>query len=169
MEKFENIKDAMRTAIQMEKDGYDFYQKAASQTSSDMGRSIFESLAKDELVHLDVFQKLFNETIGKSEWDELVNSSTKYKNLPIFPQDLKKVEGVNPDTNEIDALRMAMESESDAIDYYTEILMSSNDEEVNKILETVIDQEKKHYFLLEQEFNHLSSTGYWYDLDYLGG
>jgi rubrerythrin len=76
---------------------------------------------------------------------------------------------VNPDTNEIDALRMAMDSESDAIDYYTEILMSSNDNEVNKILETIIDQEKKHYFLLEQEFSHLSSTGYWYDLDYLGG
>jgi len=169
MENLNTIKNAIKTAIQMEKDGYDFYQKAAAQTSSEMGRSVFESLAQDELVHLDVFQKLFDETMGESEWDTLVNSSSKYTKLPIFPENLKKIEGVNPDTNEIDALRIAMDSETDAIDYYTEILMKSNDDEVNKILETIIEQEKKHYFLLEQEFNHLSSTGYWYDLDYLGG
>ena len=50
----ENVKDAILTAIQMEKDGYSFYMKAAAQTNSDMGRSIFESLASDEQQHLDV-------------------------------------------------------------------------------------------------------------------
>jgi rubrerythrin len=34
----ETIRDAIKTAIQMEKDGYAFYQKAAAQTSSDMGK-----------------------------------------------------------------------------------------------------------------------------------
>ena len=48
----EDIKDAIKTAIQMEKDGYSFYKKAASQTNSDMGKTIFESLANDELLHL---------------------------------------------------------------------------------------------------------------------
>ena len=60
MEKFTTVKEAIKTAIQMEKDGYAFYQKAAAQISSDMGRSVFEGIAKDELVHLDVFQKLFD-------------------------------------------------------------------------------------------------------------
>ena len=165
----ENIKNAIKTAIQMEKDGYAFYKKAAAQTSSDMGRSIFESLADDELVHLDVFQKMFEEKIGESEWDDLVNSSKKYHEMPIFPKDLKTIEGINPDTNELDALRMAMDSEKEAIDYYTEIWENSDDEEVKKIIDMIIEQEKNHYFLLEQEFNHLSTTGYWYELDYLGG
>ena len=31
------LKDVLKIAIQMEKDGYDFYTKAASQTSSGMG------------------------------------------------------------------------------------------------------------------------------------
>ena len=57
----ENVKDAIKTAIQMEKDGYSFYQKAAAQTSSDMGRTVFKSLAADELLHVEVFEKLFNE------------------------------------------------------------------------------------------------------------
>ena len=164
-----NVKDAIKTAIQMEKDGYSFYKKAAAQTTSQMGKDIFESLAKDEELHLEVFQKLFDDKIGSSEWDELVNSSQKYTNLSIFPKDLKTVEGASPNTNELDALRMAMDSETEAIDCYTEIWEKSNDDEVKKILDKIIEQEKNHYFLLEQEFNHLISTGYWYELDYLGG
>lgn len=169
MEKFSSVKDALETAIQMEKDGYNFYKKAAAQTSSDMGKSIFESIAKDEMMHLEVFQKIFEEKISKTEWDKLVDSSKKYQEIPIFPKDLKEISGANPDENELDALRIAMDSEKDAIDYYTEIWENSNDDEVKKIVDEIIEQEKNHYFLLEQEFNHLSSTGYWYELDYLGG
>ena len=169
MEKFSSVKESIQTAIQMEKDGFSFYQKAATQTSSDMGKSIFEGIAKDELLHLEVFQKLFEDNVGKSEWDDLVDSSKKYQDLSIFSKDLKAVEGANPDTNELDALRIAMNSEKEAIDYYTVIWENSDDDEVKKIIDVIIDQEKKHYFLLEQEFSHLSNTGYWYELDYLGG
>ena len=79
------------------------------------------------------------------------------------------MEGASPNTNELDALRMAMDSEKEAIDYYSEILGCTIDDEAKKIINEIIEQEKNHYFLLEQEFNHLSSTGYWYELDYLGG
>lgn len=168
MPDIENVKDAIKTAIQMEKDGYSFYQKAAAQTSSDMGRTIFKSLAADELLHLEVFQKLFDEKVGKTEWYDLVNTSKKYADIPIFPKDLRMVEGANPDTNEIDALRIAMDSEKNAIDYYTKIRENSSDDEVNKIIDEIINQEKNHYNILEGEFHHINSTGYWFDLDYLG-
>lgn len=163
----DNVKDAIKTAIQMEKDGYSFYQKAAAQTSSDMGKTVFKSLAADELLHLEVFEKLFNEKVGKEEWYNLVNTSNKYADIQIFPKDLKQVEGVNPDTNEIDALRMAMDSEQRAIDYYTKIRDCSSDDEVNKIIDEIINQEKNHYNILEGEFHHINSTGYWFELDYL--
>jgi len=168
MSDIENVKDAIKTAIQMEKDGYSFYQKAAAQTSSDMGRTVFKSLAADELLHLEVFEKLFNEKVGKDEWYDLVNTSKKYVDIPIFPKDLEKVEGANPDTSEIDALRIAMDSEQRAIEYYTEIRENISDDEVNKIIDEIINQEKNHYNILEGEFHHINSTGYWFELDYLG-
>ena len=168
MSDIENVKDAIKIAIQMEKDGYSFYQKAAAQTSSDMGRTIFKSLAADELLHLEVFEKLFNEKVGKSEWTNLVNTSKKYVDIPIFPKDLQKIEGSNPDTNEIDALRIAMDSELKAIEYYTKIKTNSTNDEINKIIDEIINQEKNHYNILEGEFHHINSTGYWFDLDYLG-
>ena len=164
-----NVKDAIRTAIQMEQEGYDFYQKAAAQTSSEMGESVFKSLAADELLHLEVFQKIFDEKIGKDEWHNLVNSGKKYADIQVFPKDLKRIEGANPDTSEIDAIRIAMDSEKRAIEYYNEIKQKSSDKELIEIIEEIINQEKSHYQILEGEFHHINSTGYWFDLDYLGG
>jgi len=168
MSDIKNVKDAIKTAIQMEKDGFSFYQKAADQTSSEMGKTVFKSLAADELLHLEVFQKLFDEKIGKEEWYNLVNTSKKYVDIQIFPKDLQKIEGTNPDTNEIDALKIAMDSEKVAIDYYSKIIKNISDLEVKKIIDEIIKQEKNHYQILEGEFHHITSTGYWFDLDYLG-
>ena len=168
MSDIKNVKDAIKTAIQMEKDGYSFYQKASMQTSSDMGKTVFESLAADELLHLEVFQKLFNDKIGKEEWNDLVNTSKKYADIQIFPKDLKKIEGANPDTNEIDSLRIAMDSEKKSIEYYSKIIENVSNKEVKKIIYEIIIQEKNHYQILEGEFHHINSTGYWFDLDYLG-
>jgi rubrerythrin len=163
--KEDKIKDAIRTAIQMEKDGHAFYTKAAAQTSDELGRSVFKSLAADELVHLETFQHIFKGKIDAVEWNTLVHSNTKYTNLAIFPKDLKTVEGASPSSNELDALRMGMDSEKEAIDYYTTILDGTSDREVKKILIEIINQEKNHYRVLQQEFSHLSLTGLWYDPD----
>ena len=165
----DDVKNAIKTAIQMEKDGFAFYKKASAQTSSDMGRDVFESLANDEQLHLEVFQKLFQDRIEKTEWDNLVNSSKKYAEIDIFPKDLKQIEGANPDTNELDALEMAMNSEKEAIDYYGEIKEKTKEESIRQIINEIIEQEKNHYSILQEEFDYLSKTGYWFELDFLGG
>jgi len=165
----ENVKDAILTAIQMEKDGYAFYTKAAAQTKSDMGRTIFESLAADEQRHLDIFQKMFEDKLGKSEWNDLINSSKKYANIPVFPTNLKDAPGMDLESTEIDALRMAMDSEQEAINYYNKIKETINNKDLKNILNEIIEQEKNHYSLLEKEFNHINTTGYWFEFDYLGG
>ena len=165
----DDVKNAIKTAIQMEKDGFAFYKKASVQTSSDMGRDIFESLANDEQLHLEVFQNLFQDKIEKTEWDNLVNSSKKYAEINIFPKDLKQMEGANPDTNELDALKIAMDSEKEAIDYYGKIKEKAKEDSIRQIINEIIEQEKNHYSILQEEFNHLSKTGYWFELDVLGG
>lgn len=169
MSEITDVKEAIKRAIQMEKDGYAFYTRAAAQTSSAMGQTIFETLARDEELHLATFQKLFEDKVGKEEYDALVNSSNKYAKIGVFPKDINTVEGVNTDPNELDALNVAMDSEKEAIDYYSKILAETQDAEVKEILEEIIQQEKNHYLILNEEFTHLGKTGYWYDLDYLGG
>ena len=162
-----DVKEAIQQAIQMEKDGYAFYKRAAAQTANETGSKIFESLARDEELHLETFQKLFEDQIEKAEYDKLVNSSKKYANLPVFPKDLRSAEGANPDVNDLDALSAAMNSEKEAIDYYTKILDKTEGEDARAIIKEIIHQEKKHYYILEEEFNFLGKTGYWYDSEHL--
>jgi rubrerythrin len=169
MAEIENVKDAILTAIQMEKDGYSFYIKAAAQTESDMGKTIFESLAQDEQRHLDVFQKMFEDKVSESEWNDLVDSSKKYAKIPIFPTDLNDAPGVDAESTELDALRMAMDAEKEAIEYYGKIMKNLENQDIKKVIDEIIVQEKNHYSLLEKEFNHINTTGYWFEFDYLGG
>jgi rubrerythrin len=169
LDEITDVIEAIKTAIQMEKEGYAFYKRAAAQISSEMAKTMFESIANDERTHLDVFQKLFDDNVGNDEWDALVMSSKKYDTIPLFPKDLKEMNDVNPDPNELDALRIAMDNEQSAIDHYTKIIDASSSPDVKQIIEKIIEQEKNHYLILQGEFTHLSSTGYWYELDYLGG
>jgi rubrerythrin len=61
-----------------------------------------------------------------------------------------------------------MDSEQKAIDYYLKIRENTSDNEIIKIIDEIINQERNHYKILEGEFHHINSTGYWFDLDYLG-
>lgn len=164
----EQVKDLIKTAIQMEKDGYEFYTKAAAQTTSDMGSKLFSSIAQDEQVHLRTFQKMFEEEMAVEEYKAVEKTATKYTELPVFPKDLQQVEGANPDTNETDALTIAMDAEKTAIDFYQGIKDGLTDEEAKKIVNMIIDQERNHYLLLSEELGHLNSTGYWFDVGPLG-
>ena len=45
---------AIKMAIQLEKDGMKFFTEAAKRTSSESGKKIFRTLAKEEAIHLEV-------------------------------------------------------------------------------------------------------------------
>ncbi len=160
--------EAIKKAIQMEKDGRAFYMNAATQTTSPLGVLLFQNLAADELIHLETFQKIFEKQVSKSEWDDLVHASKKYANLTVFPKDLRSSEGASPASDELDALNIAKDAEKKAIEFYGRILNETQDPMVKDILNEIIQQEKNHYFILSEEFTYLSNTGTWYEMDYLG-
>jgi rubrerythrin len=164
----EEVKELIKTAIQMEKDGHEFYTKAAAQTSDDLGKKLFESIALDEMVHLRTFQKMFDDEMGEEEWTAVEKTAVKHKDIPVFPKDLKQVEGASPNSNEIDALNIAMKSEEGAIDYYQKIKEGLTEDKAKQVVEMIIDQEKNHFLLLSEELNHLNTTGFYYDVGPLG-
>jgi rubrerythrin len=112
---------------------------------------------------------MFEDKVSESEWNDLVDSSKKYAKIPIFPTDLNDASGMDAESTELDALRMAMDAEKEAIEYYEKIRENLENQDVKKVIEEIIEQEKNHYSLLEKEFNHINTTGYWFEFDYLGG
>ncbi len=168
MSDIDSIKEAITTAIQMEEEGYAFYTKCAAQSKSMMGAQVFRGIAGDEQVHLATFKKMFQDRLGKSEFEKVAQRGHKYKDLPVFPKDLKAVPGADPDADEIEALNIAMDSEQNAIRFYTKMRNESPDDEVKQIMDLIIEQEQTHYLLLSEELDHLNTTGDWYEVGPLG-
>ena len=162
-----DVNDAIGMAIRMEQEGHAFYTRAAARTSSDTGRRIFEALADDEMVHLETFRRMFDGKVTREEWDRLSERTRSREGGQVFPTDVRP-EGVEADTDDLSALRIGMESEQRAIDHYTALRDRVDDGAVAAILDEIIAQERSHYVLLEEEFTHLSNTGFWHDPDYLG-
>ena len=58
-------RDALRMAIATEKSGVEFYRRAASLTSDQRGRSVFQRLATEERHHLVVLERRYRALVAK--------------------------------------------------------------------------------------------------------
>ena len=76
LEKPAELLQVLKEAINVEKDGYHFYQVAAARTKDGKGKSVFRSLALDELEHKGVLEGLH----------QAIKSKTKFRFTPsIYP------------------------------------------------------------------------------------
>jgi rubrerythrin len=67
--------EALTIAMKMEKEGYEFYRKAAAEASTPEEKALFECLARDEEEHFTIFQNtcsLLSDTSNWYMWDEHV-------------------------------------------------------------------------------------------------
>ncbi len=65
--------EALTIAMQMEKDGVEFYRKAADEASTPEEKALFECLIKDEEEHYAIFENthsLLSDTRNWFMWDE---------------------------------------------------------------------------------------------------
>lgn len=76
MQKVEATSDeleAFKIAMQMEKEGLDFYRKLALEAKTEKERTLFEKLAGEEQQHYDIFSNTYNflsDTGNWFMWDE---------------------------------------------------------------------------------------------------
>ncbi|HMK43423.1 MAG TPA: ferritin family protein [Dissulfurispiraceae bacterium] len=60
--------EALKIAMKMEKEGADFYRKAAAEASSPAEKAFFECLMKDEEEHFAIFQNTCNFLSDTGNW-----------------------------------------------------------------------------------------------------
>jgi rubrerythrin len=155
--------EAMKTAIQMEEEGRVFYEKAAQETGNNLGKKMFERLARDEIEHKDTFQKIFDAITSTEDWTGIAQQySPKIGKLPIFEGEIEK-KG-SPEPSELDALRTGMENEKKSVDYYEKVAGETDDPLAKELLTKIRDEEAYHYDLLQAQHDYLSRSGVWLDV-----
>lgn len=144
------LQEALRLAIQEEKDGVDFYRKAASIAKNPRAKQVFENLANEEVGHLKTF---FAHYKGKEFGD--VESFMKTPPNPDNPSYQALLKLVGESTMEKQALEISMLEEKAVVSHYSVLAKDIVDPLVKGIFERVVKETQDHYDLIEAEYMHI--------------
>ena len=145
-----SAQEALKLAIQGEKDSMDFYRKAASATKNERARKVFELLANEEVGHLKSF---FDHYKG----GEFGNVESFMKTPPDAsnPSFKALAKAIDEDTHEKEALEIAMKEEKACIDHYSVLAKDIIDPLVKGIFDRVVKETQGHYDMIEDEYMHV--------------
>jgi len=155
--------EAMKAAIQMEKSGHGFFCNAAEKVESEVGKKLFKRLAAEELLHLRVFEKVFNEVSRGAPWKEAVRSVEPRDHVPYFDEARKNFEPKNLSL-ELDFLKKALELERKAIEFFDRSIGDADEESARGVFKRIKEEEQHHYDLIQAEIDHLNGSGFWFDV-----
>ncbi|MCF6155027.1 MAG: hypothetical protein E3K36_07195 [Candidatus Brocadia sp.] len=142
-----DIKSILETAISEEVKASRFYSNFASQMEDRGARLKFEVMAAIELRHyeylLSYYQEKFQQTpvVQKcGEW-KIVRPETPHKTASFG-----------------EAIKVIMDTEWRAYEFYKKALEISADENDRKIFKTLADMELSHYEQFRTEYNYLTES-----------
>ena len=145
-----SLQEALKLAVQAEKDSMDFYRRAASVTKNERAKKVFDLLANEEVGHL----KSFFDHYKGSEFGDLKG----YIDSPPNPRSatiLALEKAIKEDTHEKEALEIAMKEEKSGIQQYSLLVKDIIDPLVRGVFERVIKESQGHYDMIEDEYMHL--------------
>jgi rubrerythrin len=156
---------ALRQAIRLEQDGYDFYTEAAERTTDPRGKEMFVSLADDEKLHLRIVQDQYEALKGGKGWvsfSETMAFGFIDLDKPLFPPEKEALEkAIGPEASDTDALLFALQIENESYELYRKSAAETTDPAGKAMYQLLASQERTHFDILMLNYEHLVSTGSW--------
>jgi len=143
-------------AMQLEKEGENFYRDIVKATPNRGLKTIFSWLAEEEVKHYRIFESMKAE--GKPT---LVETAILQDAKTIFEEMRNKHEPFHFENIQTEAYRKAQAIEKKSQDFYEEKAKIVKDRYQQKLFLQIAEEEKKHYFLLENIIQFVSRPGLW--------
>jgi rubrerythrin len=145
-----SLLEAIKQAIQTEKDVMDFYLKAAALTDNERGKKVFEQLAKEEREHASHFFKIYTgKDLGSFEEFMARPPSTNHAML----KQLEKA--LDESVHERKAMELAMREEEDLVKNLRMAASRIVDPTVRAVFERMAQETEHHYAIIESEYAHM--------------
>lgn len=157
MSKKEAALAALQMGIQTEIDGHNFYQDFARRTGDPNARRMFERLARDEVMHLELLRSTKAMLEESGQWAEYKGVDVETGDLagaPIFTRE-RVEQNLVAYTSDLSALRLAFLIEKDAVDFYTRAAAETDDANGRRMFQDLAEMERGHLNLLEGEYHFL--------------
>ncbi len=156
------VEDAIKGAIKLEIDGREFFNHAADIAQSERGKKMFQWLANEETRHLEVFGNLFSSILKGEDWKKYVDAANLGGKAPLVKklEESLKAQGDRA-KGEIEALRIGMELERDAIGFFQDAASKAGDPKAAGIFSKISKEEEFHYDILEGQLDSVTKSGFW--------
>jgi len=155
-----NMQEAIKEAIQTEKDVMDFYKKAASITKNERAKKVFQTLAGEEREHASHFFHLY--TGGDlGSFDEFMARPARDASAMLH----QLMKALDAETNERKAMELALKEELDLAKNLRNTAALIVDPAVRGVFERMAKETDDHYQLIESEYARLMGMVHETDID----
>lgn len=161
------IQEVLEEALQLEKDGRDFYLKGLEIVKGNLGKEVLKRLADEELEHMDRIREGYDRIKKGEEFStkspEGIKKSSREYFENIFTEAKKQIgDLISHGDQEIDVLKTAMDLESKSHQFYVEQSKTMEDKKVKDFLDFLASEEYRHYNLLYNTLEYVSNPTEWY-------
>lgn len=156
----ERLKKLIELAIQMEKDGINFYENLAVKVPYESARKMIASFADDERRHLKILNDIFSGITSMDIERYLAENSPKEKVKTVFDEIQGNIDAVTLQ-DELSALKIAMDMEEKSYRLYDEAFSVETDEALKKLWKRLADEERRHYDIFWNTYDFISNPEEW--------
>lgn len=152
--------EAIKLAIQTEKDVMDFYLKAAALTNNERGKKVFEQLAKEEREHAGHFFKIYTGS-DLGSFEDFIAQPPKANHAML--KQLEKA--LDENVHERRAMELAMTEEEDLVKNLRMTAARIVDPAVRAVFDRMAEETETHYAIIESEYAHMMGMVHETDID----
>jgi len=142
-------------AMQMEKDGEDYYRQLAQKAGNNGMKTILTMLADEEVKHYNALEKIKTQKTQITESEILTDAKN------VFVQIKESGDSFDFDINQADLYKKARNIEKKSRDFYTEKANEVTEEYQKEFFLKLADEEQKHYVLLDNIIEFVSRPEQW--------
>jgi len=156
--------EALQIAIQMEIDGKEYYLKASRESGNELGKKLLQSLAAEEDIHRQEFERIYGAIRSKKAWPRVARRLSRGKGLrTVFA---RAVEEIGPDAkapaSELDVIQTAMEMENKTYDFYRNQGKKASYDAEREFYESLVVEEREHHLILLDYYEYLKDPAGWF-------
>jgi len=141
-------------AMKLEKDGEKYYRKLSKKVNDPGLKSIMTLLADDEVKHFSTFKEMAEKTEASMQQSDVLKES---KN--IFTE--MKGKKIDLEIGQKEMYKKAQELEKKTQEFYEKKASEVQDPAQKELFLKIADEEKRHYFLLENIIQFVSRPETW--------
>jgi rubrerythrin len=155
--------DALKIALQMEIDGKEFYQQAARESRDDLGKKLLNTLAGEEDIHRQVFQRIYEAISARRGWPDVDLKSDSGRNLrTVFARaNSQSGAAIHAGESELEAVDKARKMEGMTYDFYQNRQRQASDPAEKEFYEKLAGQEQQHSLALSDYREYLVNPAGW--------